>query len=306
MFIRQLHYLIALAKYHHFSQAAESCWVSQPTLSVAIRQLERELGITIIKRDHRFQAFTPEGKRVLNWARQTLTSLDGLRQEAALARAEACGHLAIGAVPSASRAVSLLTSEYRHAIPKLTLKVYSLCTHDILERLKKHDIHLGIAYSEQCPDGLFETMPLYTERFVLLSGASAAIPHTALSWAEIGQLPLCLFHHEMQNRRIVEDAFHQAGIIPDQIVIETNTLSVIYEMVRSGEACSVAPISAVPDYFITNGIVVHPIVPQPSPEMCLLRLRQKSQPAVLESVWAMSSGIDLQHELDQAIISVPA
>lgn len=59
MFIRQLHYLIALAEHCHFAQAAEHCCVSQPSLSAAIRQLEQELGITIIQRDHHFQSFTP-------------------------------------------------------------------------------------------------------------------------------------------------------------------------------------------------------------------------------------------------------
>ncbi|WP_187202472.1 LysR family transcriptional regulator, partial [Sodalis-like endosymbiont of Proechinophthirus fluctus] len=84
MFIRQLHYLIALAYEHcHFSQAAEHFCVSQPSLSATIRQLEYELSITIIQRDHHFQGFTPEGGRVLVWARQTLASLDDRRQEAA-------------------------------------------------------------------------------------------------------------------------------------------------------------------------------------------------------------------------------
>ncbi|MEN3261934.1 LysR family transcriptional regulator [Sodalis endosymbiont of Spalangia cameroni] len=126
MFIRQLHYLIALAEHRHFAQAAEHCCVSQPSLSTAIRQLEQELGITIIQRDHHFQGFTPEGGRVLAWARQTLASLDGLRQEAALAQTVAGGVLAIGAIPSAMRVVSLLINEYRREIPRLSLKVFAL------------------------------------------------------------------------------------------------------------------------------------------------------------------------------------
>ena len=110
MFVRQLHYLVALAEHRHFAHAAEACWVSQPALSTGIRQLERELGIMIILRDRRFQGFTPEGERVLVWARQTLASLEGLRQEAALAQVVAGGHLAIGTVPSALRAVSMLAA----------------------------------------------------------------------------------------------------------------------------------------------------------------------------------------------------
>ncbi|ATA21549.1 DNA-binding transcriptional LysR family regulator [Gibbsiella quercinecans] len=301
MFLRQLHYLLALAEHQHFAQAAESCWVSQPSLSVAIRQLERELGITIIKRDRRFQGFTPEGERVLAWARQTLSSLDGLKQEAALAQAVAGGHLVIGVVPSAMHAVSMLIREYRRAIPRLSLKVFSLSTREILNRLKKQDLHLGIAYTEQHPEAIYETLPLYAERFVLLSNGEVAPPAgAAFNWAEVGALPLCLFNHEMQNRRVIEQAFHQAGVVP-LVVVETNALSVLYEMVSSGQACSIAPISAIPDYLITNGIVAHPIASPPLPQMSLLRLRKESQPAVLDRVWGMTSQLDLPCKIDQAI-----
>lgn len=301
MFIRQLHYLIALAEHRHFAQAAESCCVSQPSLSAAIRHLERELCITIIQRDRRFQGFTPEGDRVLTWARQTLASLDGLRQEAALAQAVSGGVLAIGTVPSAMRVVSMLINEYRREIPRLSLKVFALSTSEILSRLKKHELHLGIAYTEQCRDDFYEKIPLFTEQFVLMTGVSAELPAKKIfSWADVGQLPLCLFNHEMQNRRIIEYAFQQAGVSP-LVVVETNTLNVLYEMVSSGQLCSIAPISAVPECFINKGIAVHPVMPQPSPEISLLRLRQENQPAVLHSVWAMTPQLNLQHALDQAI-----
>jgi hypothetical protein len=75
MFMRQLSYLIALDKHRHFGRAAESCHVSQPALSTGISELERELGITIIKRNRSFRGITPEGERVIAWARQMLESL---------------------------------------------------------------------------------------------------------------------------------------------------------------------------------------------------------------------------------------
>ena len=65
MFIRQIHYLLALAKTEHFGRAAEMCHVSQPALSTAIQHLEEELDITIIRRGHRYQGFTLDGERLL-------------------------------------------------------------------------------------------------------------------------------------------------------------------------------------------------------------------------------------------------
>ncbi|MFP1928914.1 LysR family transcriptional regulator [Lonsdalea quercina] len=301
MFLRQLHYLVALAEHRHFAQAAESCWVSQPSLSVALQQMERELGITIIRRERRFQGFTPEGERVLDWARKTLSSLDGLKQEAALAQAVAGGNLVIGAVPSAMRAVSTLIKEYRRVIPRLNLKVFSLSTRDILNRLKNQDLHLGIAYSDASTVEIYESLSLYAERFVLLSNNEVVSPvGDAFSWVDVGELPLCLFNHEMQNRRVIEDAFREAGVTP-QVIIETNALSVLHEMVSSGQACSIAPISAIPDHLIANGIVAHPIESPPLPEMSLLRLRKDNQPALLDAVWGVTTQLDLQSKIDQSI-----
>jgi DNA-binding transcriptional LysR family regulator len=83
MFIRQIHYLLALAKTKHFRKAAEICHVSQPALSTAIQHFEEELGITIIKRGQRFQGFTEEGERVLQWAQILAANWEGMRQAAA-------------------------------------------------------------------------------------------------------------------------------------------------------------------------------------------------------------------------------
>ena len=301
MFVRQLHYLAALAEHKHFAHAAEACCVSQPALSAAIRQLEHELGIMIILRDRRFLGFTAEGERVLVWAKQTLASLEGLRQEAALAQTVAGGHLAIGMVPSASRAVSLLAGEYRRAIPKLTLEVFSLSTRDILHRLKNKDLHLGIAYADGCDPAVYERVVLYAERFVLLSGRSAGEPLKApCSWAEAARLPLCLFNNEMQNRKILDAAFRQAGVVPN-IAVQTNTLSVVYEEVLSGEVCSIAPLSALPDYFLSSGIGIRRIEPQQSSPMSLLRLREDSPPAIVNAIWSMAPALELQARLDGAL-----
>jgi DNA-binding transcriptional LysR family regulator len=86
MFIRQLDYLVTLARDRHFARAAEACNVSQPALSGAIRHLEEELGVNIVERGQRFVGFTEDGERILGWARQAIAAWDGLRQEASISR----------------------------------------------------------------------------------------------------------------------------------------------------------------------------------------------------------------------------
>ena len=68
--IDKLDFLLSLARERHFGRAAEGCGVTQPTLSAGIKQLEETLGVLLVNRGSRFQSFTPEGERVLDWARR--------------------------------------------------------------------------------------------------------------------------------------------------------------------------------------------------------------------------------------------
>src|ERR1700736_2318267 len=97
VFIRQLDYLVTLAREKHFAKAADACHVSQPALSSAIRSLEKELGIMIVQRGRRFMGLTSEGERVLVWAQQTLASLAHMREDASIAKSTMAGTLRIGA-----------------------------------------------------------------------------------------------------------------------------------------------------------------------------------------------------------------
>ena len=68
--IDKLEFLIVLARERHFGRAAEACGVTQPTLSASLKQLEEQLGVVLVQRGSRFQGLTPEGQRVLEWARR--------------------------------------------------------------------------------------------------------------------------------------------------------------------------------------------------------------------------------------------
>src|SRR3984885_5441302 len=110
MFIRQLDYLVTLAREKHFAKAAEACHVSQPALSSGIRSLEKELGIMIVQRGRRFLGFTVEGERVLAWAQQTLASLSHMREDATVAKSSMAGTLRVGAIPTTMTVTSLITA----------------------------------------------------------------------------------------------------------------------------------------------------------------------------------------------------
>jgi DNA-binding transcriptional LysR family regulator len=302
MFMRQLSYLIALDKHRHFGQAAESCHVSQPALSNAISELERELGITIVKRNRSFQGITTEGERVLAWARQVLASVEGLRQEANLVRSVPGGHLAIGTIPSAVHAITLLAAEYRRLIPALTMEIQSLSTRDILRRLKKQDLHLGLTYVESVDDEAYEALPLFSERYVLVAGQQASLPRQ-MHWAEVAELPLCLLSQDMQNRQILEAIFAESGVRPN-VVLETNAFRILLAESISGRAFAVMPISALPTDYAAADFRIHTIVPEHSAAVSLVRLRRETQPPLSDAAWRLAAGLGLQGILDGPLATV--
>ncbi len=299
MFIRQLNYLIALDKHRHFGRAAESCHVSQPALSNGIRELERELGITIIKRNRTFEGITPEGERVILWVRQVLASLEGLKQEADLVRSVPQGHLAIGVIPTASHAATLLSAEYREILPQLTLEVMSLSTPEILQRLKSQDLHLGMLYDRSLAGDDYDVLPLFSEHYVLVASEQASMPHE-LGWAEVADLPLCLLSRDMQNRQTLEEIFKGVDAKPN-VVLETNAMRVLLVECLSGRAFSVMPLSALPTYPEGGGLRIHHIAPEHVEDVCLVRLRREAQPVLSEAAWRIASNLDLEAILNKAL-----
>ena len=99
--IDKLEYFIALARERHFARAAEELGISQPTLSAAIRQLEEQLGVVLVNRGSRFQGLTPEGQRVLEWARRIVGDARTMREEMRAARKGLSGHIRLAAIPTA-------------------------------------------------------------------------------------------------------------------------------------------------------------------------------------------------------------
>src|SRR5262245_19526437 len=134
MDVRQLQYLVALAREKHFTRAAQACHVTQPTLSGRIRQLEQDLGVPIVERGHRFHGFTPDGERVLKWAHAILDNWTALQQEIATLRTNGPlrGHLSIGVVPSALPMAALLTKAIQQRHSGIELTVLSQSSIEIL------------------------------------------------------------------------------------------------------------------------------------------------------------------------------
>jgi len=98
MTLNELRYIVALARERHFSRAAEACFVSQPTLSVAVKKLEDELGVALFERARNEVALTPVGARIVEQARRTLAELGAIKEIARQAQDPPAGPLRLGTI----------------------------------------------------------------------------------------------------------------------------------------------------------------------------------------------------------------
>ena len=145
--IDKLEMLIALARERHFGRAAETCHVTQPTLSSAIKSLEEQLGVQLVQRGARFIGLTPEGERVLARAKAIVAEARALKSDVAVAREGLSGTLRLGVIPTALASVHDLTRPFLDEHPGVRMRILSLNSHEILNRLAEFEIDAGLSYS---------------------------------------------------------------------------------------------------------------------------------------------------------------
>ena len=241
MFVRQMHYLVALAREKHFGRAAEACHVSQPTLSAGIRKLEQELGLPIVVRGHRFLGFTVEGERVLGWARQIAADYESLRQERTETGGRLSGTLRVGVIPATVPAAPALLAPFQARHPDVKLHMLSLSSAAIQRGLDELDLDAGITYLENEPLNRVRRLDLYLERYVYVTRVGERLARRrTISWSEAAAGPLCLLTPDMQNRRIIDQVMLEAGI-SSQPAIETNSFMGVWAFVRRGPWASIVP-----------------------------------------------------------------
>jgi DNA-binding transcriptional LysR family regulator len=241
--IDKLEFLLALARERHFGRAAEVCNVTQPTLSAGLKQLEGTLGVLLVTRGARFQSLTPEGERVLDWAKRIVGDVRTMRQEVhALKQGRLVGHLRLAAIPTALAMVSALTTPYHKQHPDVRFTVRSAPSMSVLTALENLEIDAGISYLDNEPIGRVRAIPLYREQYRLLTSASSPLgDRSQVTWAEIGRIPLCLLTPDMQNRRIINHLLRDAGTLDPAPTLESNSVIVLFSHVMTGQWASVMP-----------------------------------------------------------------
>ncbi len=245
--LASLRYLVALSEHKHYARAAQSCGITQPALSNALRALEKEFGIGIVKRGRTYAGLTPEGERVLATAQRMLHEHELLQQELHSSANRPQGSLQLGVVPTAVPVAARFAAQLRKMHPGIAPVVRSLSSQEIELGLENLSLDLGLGFIERLNqrNQRFELLPQYNEHYFLVrraivAGRTRLRMGPAMTWEEAARLPLCLLTTEMHNRSIVDSAFSGLGL-KVRPVMETNSILALALSVVAGDVCSVLP-----------------------------------------------------------------
>jgi DNA-binding transcriptional LysR family regulator len=269
--IRQLEYLVALAREHHFGRAAARCHVSQPTLSEAIRKLELELNVAIVVRGRRFEGFTDEGNRVVGWAHRILAERDALLVDLDRMRGDLTATVRIGAIPTAIPATPLITDRFSALNPDARVQIQALPSREISRLLADFELDAGVTYlDDETPPGT-RRVELYRERYLLLVNEDEPVAaKTTIEWQEAAELPLCVLTTDMRNRRILDATMALVGarISP---AIEANTVGALYAHVATRRLPSIVAHTWLYAFGVPEGMCALPLTPiRPPPVVGLI------------------------------------
>ena len=238
---RQLRAFVGVARSLSFARACEQLHLSQPALSLAIRDLERELGGRLFTRTTRQVRLTPEGADLLPLAEQLLADWErvgeGVRRRFALE----AGNLGVAAMPSfaANRLPGLLRA-YRTRHPDVVLAIRDVVHEQVLDLVESGRVEVGFCFEpESSPSLSFE--PLYVDRFIaIVPRGSALARRRSVKAAALLADHFIALERPSSMRRLIESALDDAGL-PFDARLYCDQLTTVIQLVAGGLGVSVIP-----------------------------------------------------------------
>jgi len=205
----------------------------------------------LVWRGSRYRGLTPEGQRVLDWARRIVGDARALREEMRAAREGLSGNLRIAAIPTALTLVADLTEGFARAHPNVRFIVLSKNSAEILSMIENLEVDAGLTYLDNEPLGRVTSVPIYSERYVLVARSGHPAMRGPVRWADLAELQLCLLTPDMQNRRIINGHLAEAGVDVAPTV-ESSSVIVLISHVLRGDWATILPVKAA-EVFLQGG-----------------------------------------------------
>jgi len=227
--IRLLRYFIAIAESSTFTKAAASLHIAQPSLSIAIKKLETDMGLTLLDRSMREIALTKEGRILYEEAKKLVTHFEYVEKELKRLKAQGPMELSIGIIESAKFWIPKVLKWIKEEFPDVHIEIIEVLGLDDINRaLNKYDIHFAIT-NQLISRREVKTLPIYRENFVvLLPPGHALADQPEVSITDLQNEAFIIFKEGFQTRVDILNAFRQAGTKPN----------IQFEVERFETACS--------------------------------------------------------------------
>lgn len=246
VFPRSIRYLIAVADMHSFTRAAEALYVSQPTLSQQIKQLEDVLDVQLLDRSGRTVRLTAAGEVYLHHARRALGELDTAKRAIHELHDLSRGSLRLGMTPITDYLAVPVLEKFNARYPGITVNTLEMPQDEIKAALAEDRVDIGIAFSSTLsteePSDDVDSHVLFIETINLAVGCDhpLALQQGPMSKHALEQVPLVMFNSSYALRRHIDVYCMEQGInLP--VAMEASSLSVIIEMVRLGRLATILP-----------------------------------------------------------------
>lgn len=313
VFPRSIRYLIAVADLQSFTRAAEMLFVSQPTLSQQIKQLEDALDVQLLDRSGRNVRLTAAGEVYLHYARRALRELEEGKRAIHELQDLSRGSLRLGMTPITDHLVSPLLEYFNTRYPGITVSTQEMPQDTVENQVADGSLDMGISFSNvlstEARSQEIEANILFTETLNLAVGKThpRAGQEKILGVQALEHESLILLNPDFALRRHFDQYCREMAITP-RIVMETNSLSVIVEVVRLGRLATILPHTIANQRHGLYPVQLKPEMPRHTVTLICRKGGYKSPSClafgVLAALWC-NSRADLASGIDTAEATLP-
>ncbi|WP_114638333.1 hydrogen peroxide-inducible genes activator [Polynucleobacter necessarius] len=280
--LRQLSYLVALAKELNFTRAAQACFVGQSTLSAGLKELEDGLGIQLVERDRQNVSITPAGLEVLERAKAILTASEDLVEYAGATGKPMTANIRLGVIPTiAPFLLPTVLPEVRKQFPDLKITLREDLTANLLARIADHKLDFALIALPYDVSGL-RVEELFDDNFWIvaregdpaLKGKEVMLPAKMAERLLLLEEGHCLREHSLQ-------ACKKADIQKNE-AMEATSLLTLLQMVESGFGIALIPEMAVKSSLLNNTELVAKAMAAPAPKRVIALVARSSTAHVTE------------------------
>lgn len=304
MTLQQLEYILAIDEHRHFVRAAESCGITQSTLSSMLKKLEEELDLVIFDRNSHPVCPTEAGQEVLRQARIVLYHANQLKESILSERQKAQGNINIGITPTIAPCIIPALFRYVNQLPGVNIRASELNRDRVIEGLRTARIDMAIMSLTHPIEGLLE-IPLYTEKFVAyISPNDPLIQEDSLGSTAMPLERIWVLQHEISFQDQVDTfSTQEAG---RRSIYASGNIATLLHLINANDGFTVLPELHVPMLRPADQHNVRPLInPVPTRRVSLFVREDYVREGMLNIIADAIKTIIPQHMLDEHLLRYP-